>query len=388
MIKLLLNTLLIFLFLGVQAQEVVSYRTADLQDSPAYDLSGTAYLELLDDGTFRFRLGEDYVTDSGPDVQLLLTNNDMFSSPIQTSNTITVVDVGTGSGGISHFSGELIQELGNGVSALEDFDHVVFVCVQFGNLYWGHGSFGQVMDAEIDCSVANIDVSVSLEDQTLTAGASGSVYQWVNCNENNAIIEGETSQSFTPDESGSYAVIIADVDCSAMSECIEIMDEEIDCSNTNIDVSVSLVDQTFTAGATDLTYQWVNCNENNALIEGETSQSYTAEESGSYAVTITDSECSATSECVELIIVSVNEEIIEEDPISIYPNPTTDGVTLTLNTDKGSYVRVKNILGETISESELSGESSVKFELKEGVGLYFVELTYGDQVIVKKVVKR
>ncbi|MBL0126469.1 MAG: T9SS type A sorting domain-containing protein [Flavobacteriales bacterium] len=67
-----------------------------------------------------------------------------------------------------------------------------------------------------------IDLTVTADDATLTATASGMDYQWVDCNNNNEPIIGANDQSFTATENGSYAVIITSGDCAQTSDCTAI----------------------------------------------------------------------------------------------------------------------------------------------------------------------
>jgi hypothetical protein len=70
--------------------------------------------------------------------------------------------------------------------------------------------------------------TVSVSDVTLTAFQNNASYQWVDCANNNAPIAGATSQSFTPTENGSYAVIITIGDCESTSNCVDITSVSID----------------------------------------------------------------------------------------------------------------------------------------------------------------
>ncbi|MDN5203596.1 T9SS type A sorting domain-containing protein [Fulvivirgaceae bacterium BMA10] len=69
-------------------------------------------------------------------------------------------------------------------------------------------------------SVSPLDNTVIQDDLTLHVNASGYSYQWLDCNNGNAAINGETNQSFTPEVGGSYAVEISGEDCSVISDCI------------------------------------------------------------------------------------------------------------------------------------------------------------------------
>jgi hypothetical protein len=71
--------------------------------------------------------------------------------------------------------------------------------------------------------------TVTQTGTTLTADATGNyTYQWVDCDNGNAIINGETNQSYTPMTTGNYAVEIASTTCSSMSDCFVIDYTSID----------------------------------------------------------------------------------------------------------------------------------------------------------------
>jgi len=62
----------------------------------------------------------------------------------------------------------------------------------------------------------------------LTAQQSGAMYQWVDCDLNQAIV-GATGQSYTPTQAiGSYAVTITLASCEVTSTCITIDQSGID----------------------------------------------------------------------------------------------------------------------------------------------------------------
>src|SRR5690554_556635 len=84
----------------------------------------------------------------------------------------------------------------------------------------GNGLFGSQTQA---ISWQDIDTSTTISQETITASNTdnGVTYQWINCS-NNTIITGETNVSYTPTQSGSYAVIIAQNGCQDTSSCQSI----------------------------------------------------------------------------------------------------------------------------------------------------------------------
>lgn len=73
----------------------------------------------------------------------------------------------------------------------------------------------------IDLSINRPDTAVIQQDSLLTANANNVRYQWLYCDVN-TILHGDTNQSFIPDKSGYYAVIINDQDCIDTSKCFEV----------------------------------------------------------------------------------------------------------------------------------------------------------------------
>ena len=67
-------------------------------------------------------------------------------------------------------------------------------------------------------TVNTVDVSVTQAGAMLTANAAGAAYQWMNCN-GNTPLPGQTYQSFTATNPGSYAVVVTQNGCTNTSTC-------------------------------------------------------------------------------------------------------------------------------------------------------------------------
>lgn len=68
---------------------------------------------------------------------------------------------------------------------------------------------------------APLNVNTSLAGSTITAAATGVNYQWINCN-GNVPVQGANGKTFTPSQTGSYAVIISDGSCTDTSACVAV----------------------------------------------------------------------------------------------------------------------------------------------------------------------
>lgn len=95
--------------------------------------------------------------------------------------------------------------------------------------------------------VNQADTMVLAVNETLTANASGAVYQWLDCGNGYAILPGETNQSFTAILNGTYAVSVTMNGCTDTSSCFLIL-------STGIASSINDAIQIYPVPAHDLLY--------------------------------------------------------------------------------------------------------------------------------------
>jgi hypothetical protein len=74
----------------------------------------------------------------------------------------------------------------------------------------------------IDLTIDTVNVSVTVNDPTITANATGASYQWVDCDNGFTNIGGQVNQSFMATANGNYAVIVTQGLCSDTSACTQI----------------------------------------------------------------------------------------------------------------------------------------------------------------------
>ena len=99
-------------------------------------------------------------------------------------------------------------------------------------------------------------------------------------------------------------------------------------------------DNILKANATDVLYQWVDCNNGNAPIPGETNQTFTATEDGNYAVLLTSNVCSdysVMSDCYDLIVLGIGDNESSFN-LSYFPNPVANNLNINLS---NSYNKVE-----------------------------------------------
>lgn len=158
-----------------------------------------------------------------------------------------------------------------------------------------------------------------------------------------------------------------------------------------VDVSVASSAVQLTANATNAQYQWVDCDNNFAAIQGANSQTFTATENGNYAVIVSASNgCSDTSACVAITSVSVEENTLEKG-IVVSPNPTDGAFSITSSKYAGEVnIKVIDVAGKIIFQSteNMGPNKATKIDLTDMAnGIYLVNLSDANQTHTIRMVK-
>ncbi len=166
----------------------------------------------------------------------------------------------------------------------------------------------------------------------------------------------------------------------AVSGCDSIVTENV--SVLIVDVSVTENGITLSANIMGANYQWIDCNDNNNSILGETNQSFIATVNGSYAVIITDGNCVDTSICYAVTGVRIKE--LNNTSISIYPNPTNGNIIIEGENIKS--IKITDVNGRLIKQLTVT-DKQIDIDLsKEAKGIYFVNICTVKEIIIKKIV--
>jgi len=169
--------------------------------------------------------------------------------------------------------------------------------------------------------------------------------------------------------------------------CDSILTINLTVSKINNTVA-TLGPTTLAANAFGATYQWLDCNNNYAIIPNETGQLFTATAIGNYAVEITSNGCVDTSTCYPITVVGISENHLSTN-LAVFPNPTNSNITLSLGGLYGAFTtQVYNVHGKLIKESTHQSANQVEVELGESEGIYFIHLIMSNgEKVVRKVVK-
>ncbi|MBK9109282.1 MAG: T9SS type A sorting domain-containing protein [Saprospiraceae bacterium] len=143
----------------------------------------------------------------------------------------------------------------------------------------------------------------------------------------------------------------------------------------SIDTAIIVNGNTLTSADTTAQYQWVDCDLNFAALPGDTNFTFTATQSGNYALVLFKKSCTDTSACYPLTVVSTKDEDSEHGVI-VFPNPSNG--ELKVIQEKGQAfetLRVMNLSGNCISTHKLNASKWNTFDFSDlAPGMYILEL--------------
>lgn len=143
-----------------------------------------------------------------------------------------------------------------------------------------------------------------------------------------------------------------------------------------IDPTISISGITITANQTGATYQWLDCNNGNTPISGETDQSFTPSANGSYAVEITVNGCSDTTACENITTIGFSENTLDMS-ILTYPNPNAGKfyVEISGSTSEVFAFEMCNNLGQIVYSGEMEAKSTHLVEVTGiAAGIYTIRI--------------
>lgn len=176
------------------------------------------------------------------------------------------------------------------------------------------------------------------------------------------------------------------------SGSVYVENREVVCASDRIEVpfTVSMLPNT---AATHLgsgmlkvinpsaTYQWVDCATSNP-VAGATSQTFQVPGNGSYQCIVTNADgCSATSDCIYVINLSIEENLLNS--VSIYPNPSSDILNFSSN-ELISTIQIASLNGEIISTELVNANSFTMNTNQLTNGLYLVTIFDTNNNLVSK----
>lgn len=157
------------------------------------------------------------------------------------------------------------------------------------------------------------------------------------------------------------------------------------CTATN-DLTTLTSGLTITANenSTGITYRWLDCDNNDSFISGETSQSFTATSNGSYACEITN-ECSIdTTLCIDISGLGITDNNTSSN-LLIYPNPTNGELNIETGTLTIAEAKIVDITGKTIATISFDSNTADVSYLANGI--YFLQIQTENGLVTQKIIK-
>ncbi|MFT5778524.1 MAG: hypothetical protein ACI837_001480 [Crocinitomicaceae bacterium] len=152
-------------------------------------------------------------------------------------------------------------------------------------------------------------------------------------------------------------------------------------------ITSSMIDDiTLTADQTGVAYQWIDCDNGNQAILGETNQTFVASQNGMYAVIVTDGNCSDTSDCIMINQVGQDEHRFGNE-INIFPNPSEGIYKVDLGNIDQAEIKVLTIRGKLVLETSIK-QSTLELDLRTYEnGVYLLQIASNGQSITQRIIK-
>jgi len=187
------------------------------------------------------------------------------------------------------------------------------------------------------------------------------------------------SQSLTA--SGTYTEIFQTVHGCDSTVTLNLTVNSVDVSVTQIDES------TLKANAENAAYQWVDCNNDYAPIEGETNQSFTATQNGSYAVVVSQNNCTDMSDCYDITLAEILENTFDNN-ITVYPNPTDGILIVNLGETVSEFaISITDVSGKLLKQSTYKNTQKFELNLDVKPGFYLLTIQSKNKKAIIRLIK-
>lgn len=155
-----------------------------------------------------------------------------------------------------------------------------------------------------------------------------------------------------------------------------------------VTISVKRHLDVLTSDAAGALYQWLDCNNNYAAINGENNQNFNVKANGIYAVQVIENSCKDTSICINISNVGIKNSQ-STSGYSLYPNPTFDKLKIQAKeVFINPIIKIYNLAGIEKQPIITINNTSIEIDINSFLnGVYFLELTDGDISIRYRILK-
>ena len=206
-------------------------------------------------------------------------------------------------------------------------------------------------------SLVHLNLSLGVPYVTVDSQEACSSFTWID------------GQTYTEDENFATIVYTSQGGCDSIIRLnLDIMSIE-----TEIEETDSFLSAVNTSAAT---YQWLDCNNNFAILPNETSSTLSQQIPGTFALEITQNGCVDTSACYSTSTAS-NIGVNELDELEI--------ITMSMDNQQGlvyihpsevylQNLRVYDVLGKLIEYRNINTNQDIEVQLPSQTGVYIIEV--------------
>lgn len=256
--------------------------------------------------------------------------------------------------------------------------HIVIAANEVSSTLSIWGIAGCASPLSSSMTVAN--GTINCPGVTVLSVPAGNTYQWTL---NSSNISGATSNTYSPVVSGNYAVSISNgTNCSTASLSKTITVNLTPTVNISTTSTLLCVGQSATITATGATnYTWsTSANTNTISVSPTITTVYTVTATGSNTCSTIQTITQNVSACT-----GINEGLVINNEISIYPNPAND--ELIIETTSGvSTVTFINSTGQVVLTFKNYNSHTPVNISSLAKGLYFVAIEENGSKVLKKLI--
>ena len=171
--------------------------------------------------------------------------------------------------------------------------------------------------------------------------------------------------------------------------CDSIVTTNLFIGDPIINTQVIFLDSTLTSLATDVTYQWLDCENEMTPIPNATSSQLHLTKNGKYAVRLTSTICpdiTAMSNCYDAYNLEVSSALVFEN-VKVFPNPNKGILFIETNDFQNVEIEITDLQGRLLFTSSMN-TSKIQLDLESyAVGTYLLKLSKDKYFNIYKIVK-
>lgn len=290
-----------------------------------------------------------------------------------------------------------------------------------GNTYTSSGTYTQTLTNAVGCdSIVTLDLTINNSNTGTYVISTCSSYTWIDGNTytssnntatyvltNVAGCDSVVTLDLTINYPTSFTDVITACDSytwidgntytasnnsatttlTSVAGCDSVVTLDLTINTVNTSTTTNL--ETITADESGATYQWIDCDNGNTAITGETNQSFTATTNGNYAVIVDNGLCTDTSACVSIQSTGIDAVITQQNEILIYPNPNNGSFNISFGNIVSGVIEILTLDGKQVHYQVFKQTDHLNLvvsHLETGVYILVAETSGGSKSINRVII--